>query len=98
MDRMPDDPASAAAFGAPPLLALLQTGGPGPLRADGADWVLDLGQVEAGSLLPTLRLAVENAAAPPADALTVRFEMAGDPDLRLFVPPAFEDIGPRSGR
>jgi hypothetical protein len=95
---MPDDSGNAASFGPPPLLALSQRGGPVPLRADGENWVLDLGQVEAGSLLPTLRLVVLNDASPPADALTVRFEAEGDPELRLFVPEAFTDIGPRGGR
>ncbi|MFC7473731.1 hypothetical protein ACFQS7_05165 [Dankookia sp. GCM10030260] len=95
---MPDDPSDSAAFGAPPLLALSQRGGPAPLTADGADWLLDLGQVEAGSLLPTFRLAVFNQASAPADSLTVRFEVQADPDLRLFVPDAYVGIGPQSGR
>jgi hypothetical protein len=95
---MPDDPGNNAESGAPPLLALTQMGGPGPLRAEGGNWLLDLGQVEAGSLLATLRLSVRNDAAPPGDALAVRFEVVGDPDLRIFAPAAFENIGPRSGR
>jgi hypothetical protein len=95
---MPDDPGINAASGPPPLLALRQMGGPVPLRADGENWVLDLGQVEAGSLLQTFRLAVLNDASPPADALTVRFTVEGDPDMRIFAPEAFTDIGPRGGR
>lgn len=95
---MPDDPGNTASFGTPPLLALQETGGPAPLSADGANWLLDLGQVEAGSLLPTLRLLVQNAAAPSADALTVRFAVEGDPELRLFVPDAYTDIGPGNAR
>ena len=95
---MPDDPADTAPFGPPPLLALSQRSGPAGLRAEGENWVLDLGQVEAGSLLRTLGLAVLNDALPPADALTVRFEVQGDPDMRFFLPEAFTDIGPRTGR
>lgn len=83
---------------APPLLTLLQTGGPAPIRADGGNWTLDLGQVEAGSLLPTLRLAVQNSAAPPADALTVHFEVVEAPGSRVFAPAAWEHIDPQSGR
>ena len=98
MDRMPDDPATAAGFGPPPQLALSQVSGPAGLRAEGQDWVLDLGQVEAGSLLRTLGLVVLNDAAPPADALTVRFEVEAGPETRFFVPDAFTGIGPRSGR
>lgn len=98
MDRMPDESGNSAAFGAPPLLALRQTGGPVPLQVEGGDWLLDLGQVEAGSLLSTLRLSVLNGAAPPADALTVRFEVVGDPDLRIFAPESYDAIAPRSGR
>jgi len=84
--------------GTPPLLALVETGGPAPLRADGTGWVLDLGEVAAGSLLPTLRLSVLNAAAQPADSLTLRFELLGDADIRLFAPDAFAAIAPGSGR
>ncbi|TDH63747.1 hypothetical protein E2C06_05320 [Dankookia rubra] len=95
---MPDDPAAAAPFGPPPQLVLRQMSGPAGLRAEGDNWVLDLGQVEAGSLLRTFGVAVMNDAAPPADALTVRFAVEGDPDMRFFVPAAFSDIGPQTGR
>ena len=98
MDKMSDNPGATASFGPPPLLQLSQRGGPAPLRTEGDDWLLDLGQVEAGSLLWTFRLAVLNDAPAPADALTVRFAVEGDPDIRLFVPEAFAGIGPRSGR
>ncbi|WP_431270640.1 hypothetical protein [Dankookia sp. P2] len=93
---MPDEPGAPAPFGPPPLLALLQMGGPAGLSAEGENWLLDLGQVEAGSLLRTFGFAVLNNAAPPADALNVRFELQGDPEMRFFLPEAFTDIGPRS--
>jgi hypothetical protein len=34
---MPDDPGHGVESGAPPLLALTQMGGPGPLRAEGGN-------------------------------------------------------------
>src|SRR3712207_5813996 len=91
---MPDN---ATSPGAPPVLDLFQTGGPVPIQEVEGGWLLDLGQVEAGSLLPTFRVGVQNLAEAPADAVAVRLDVAGDPAFRIFAPDSFEAIGPQEG-
>ncbi len=80
-------------------LAVMQTGGPAGLVRTGNDWRLELGDVEAGTILATLRFGVLNQASDAnAHALGVTSDVFGDEAYRVFTPPAYEGIRPNSGR
>lgn len=83
--------------GAPAVAAIYQTSGPG-LVHNGHDWVLDLGDVQAGQIVASLNFGVLNQAPPGSGALSVTSEQAGDGAFRVFGAPAYEGIAPGSGR
>jgi len=77
---------------------ILQTGGPGLVRS-GQDWVLDLGDVQAGQILGALRFGVTNSAPAGSDALSVTSDRSGaDAAFRVFGAPAYDGIAPSTGR
>ena len=88
----------APSTGSPAVASVLQTSGPGLARS-GNDWLLDLGDVQAGRIVGALRFGVSNAAPPGADSLSVTSELSsGDAAFKVFGLPAYEGIAPSSGR
>ncbi len=77
--------------------AIFQTSGPGLVHT-GHDWVLDLGDVQAGRIVGSLRFGVSNPAPPGSGALSVTSDQSGDGAFRVFGAPAYDNIGPGSGR
>ena len=84
--------------GSPAVASLFGSIGPA-LTQDGDEWTLDLGDVRAGQILSSVRFGVQNAArAPDAHSLSVMSEESGDPAFRVFGAPAYDNIGPSTGR
>lgn len=78
--------------------ALYGTIGPALVQS-GNDWTLDLGDVRAGQIVGSVRFGVQNAArAPDAHSLSVTSDQSGDAAFRVFGAPAYDNIGPSTGR